>query len=119
MENNEILKTAITALDSKKGKNLQVIKVGDLTILAHYFILASGGSSTQVKALADEVEHKLKEKGETPKRTEGYNGANWIVLDYIDVVIHIFHEETREFYDLERLWQDGEFLNAEEFIEGE
>jgi ribosome-associated protein len=116
MENNEILKVAVTALDSKKGKNLQVIKVGDLTILAHYFILASGGSSTQVKALADEVEHKLKEGGQHPKRTEGYNGANWIVLDYIDVVIHIFHEETREFYDLERLWQDGEFLNAEEFL---
>ncbi|MCL2697745.1 MAG: ribosome silencing factor [Oscillospiraceae bacterium] len=117
MENKELLKTAVNALDSKKGKNLQVIKVGDLTILAHYFILASGGSSTQVKALADEVEHRLKEKGENPKRTEGYNGANWIVLDYIDVVIHIFHEETREFYDLERLWQDGEFLNAEEFLE--
>ncbi|MDR2559805.1 MAG: ribosome silencing factor [Oscillospiraceae bacterium] len=117
MENNEILKTALNALDSKKGRNLQVIKVGDLTILAHYFILASGGSSTQVKALADEVEHKLKEKGENPKRTEGYNGANWVVLDYIDVVIHIFHEETREFYDLERLWQDGEFLSAGDFIE--
>jgi ribosome-associated protein len=116
MENIEILKTAAAALDSKKGRNLQIIKVSDLTILAHYFILASGGSSTQVKALADEVEHKLKEKGEAPKRTEGYNGANWIVLDYVDVVVHIFHEETREFYDLERLWQDGEFLNAEEFL---
>jgi len=117
MENNEILKVAATALDSKKGKNLQIIKVGDLTVLAHYFVLASGGSSTQVKALADEVEHKLSEKGLKPKRTEGYHGANWVVLDYIDVVVHIFHEETREFYDLERLWQDGEFLNAEEFIE--
>ncbi|MCL2637075.1 MAG: ribosome silencing factor [Oscillospiraceae bacterium] len=118
MENLKILKTAVSALDGKKGRKLQVIKVSDLTILAHYFVLASGGSTTQVKALADEVEHKLKQKGENPKRTEGYNGANWIVLDYVDVVVHIFHEETREFYDLERLWQDGEFLNAEEFIEG-
>jgi len=117
MENNEILKIAVSALDSKKGKNLQIIKVGDLTALTHYFVLASGGSSTQVKALADEVEHKLTEKDLKPKRTEGYHGANWVVLDYIDVVVHIFHEETREFYDLERLWQDGEFLDVNEFIE--
>jgi ribosome-associated protein len=116
MENNELLKTALTALDSKKGKNLQAIKVGDLTVLAHYFVLASGTSAAQVKALADEVDRKLSEKGLNPKRTEGYNGANWIVLDYIDVMIHIFHEETREFYDLERLWQDGEFLNVDDFI---
>ncbi|MDR2532664.1 MAG: ribosome silencing factor [Oscillospiraceae bacterium] len=116
MENNEILKTAVRALQDKMGRNLQIIRVGDLTVLAHYFVLASGGSSTQVKALADEVEHKLSEKGLRPKRTEGYHGANWIVLDYIDVVLHIFHQETREFYDLERLWQDGEFLNPDDFV---
>ena len=116
MENNELLKIALNALYDKKGKNLQAIKVGDLTVLAHYFVLASGTSSAQVKALADEVDRKLSEKGLNPKRTEGYNGANWIVLDYIDVMFHIFHEETRQFYDLERLWQDGEFLNVDEFI---
>ncbi|MCL2108333.1 MAG: ribosome silencing factor [Oscillospiraceae bacterium] len=108
LENKEILKTAIAALDSKNAKNTEVIKVAGLTDLADYFILASGTSSTQVKTLADEVEKKLSEQGINPKRTEGYKGANWIVLDYVDVVVHIFHEETRQFYDLERLWQDGE-----------
>ncbi|MCL2019097.1 MAG: ribosome silencing factor [Oscillospiraceae bacterium] len=117
MENIEILKHAANAISDKKGKNLQIIKVGDLTALAHYFVLASGTNTVQVKALADETEHRLSEKGLRPKRTEGYQGANWIVLDYIDVVIHIFHEETRGFYDLERLWQDGEFLNPDNFIE--
>jgi len=117
MENQEILKVALGALDDKKAKNPQIIKVTDLTALADYFVLASGGSSTQVKALADEVEARLKKSGLEPKRTEGYHGANWIVLDYIDVVVHIFHVETREFYDLERLWQDGEFIDITEFLE--
>jgi ribosome-associated protein len=116
MENKEIIKTVVNALQDKLGKELKVIKVGDLTVLADYFILASGNSNTQVKTLADEVEHKLSEKGVAPKRTEGYRGANWIVLDYIDMVVHIFHRETREFYDLERLWQDGEFIDPEEFV---
>lgn len=114
MENKELLKTAVNALLDKKAKNPQIIKIGDLTVLADYFILAGGTSTTQVKTLADEVEKKLSEKGVNPTRTEGYKGANWIVLDYIDVVVHIFHEETRQFYDLERLWQDGEFINIEE-----
>jgi len=116
MENKEILKIAANALQDKKAKNIEIIKVGDLTVIADYFLLASGTSSTQVKALADEAEHRLSEKGLNPTRTEGYKGANWIVLDYVDVVIHIFHEQTREFYDLERLWQDGEFLNAADFL---
>jgi ribosome-associated protein len=116
MENKEIIKVAVTALQNKLGRELKVIKIGDLTVLADYFILASGGSAAQVKALADEAEGKLSQAGITPKRTEGYRGADWIILDYIDVVIHIFHEKTREFYDLERLWQDGEFLNPDDFV---
>jgi ribosome-associated protein len=115
MENKEIVKEAIAALQDKKAKNLEIIRIGDLTVLADYFVLAGGTSSTQVKALADEVEHRLSGKGAEPKRTEGYKGANWVVLDYIDVVVHVFHQETREFYDLERLWQDGEFLKPDDF----
>ncbi|MCL2077420.1 MAG: ribosome silencing factor [Oscillospiraceae bacterium] len=114
MENKEILKIAVTALQDKKAKNIKIIKVGDLTIIAEYFILAGGTNTTQVKALADEVERRLSEKGAAPKRTEGYRGANWIALDFTDVIVHIFHEETREFYDLERLWEDGEFIDIEE-----
>ena len=116
MTDNEILKIAVKAIDSKRGENIRIIKIDELTVIADYFVIANGSSSTQVKALADEVEFKLSEAGLEPKRTEGYQGANWIVLDYIDVVIHIFHKETRDFYDLERLWQDGTEVSAEEFL---
>lgn len=116
MTNEEILKIAVKAIDSKRGENIKVLKIGDITILANYFIIANGNSNTQVKALADEVEFKLSEAGLEPHRTEGYQGASWIVLDYIDVVVHIFHREQREFYDLERLWQDGKEISAEEFL---
>ena len=116
MTEQEILKIAIKAIDSKRGENIKVLKVGDLTILANYFVIANGNSSTQVKALADEVEFKLSEAGLEPHRTEGFQGANWIVLDSVDVVFHIFHKETRDFYDLERLWQDGKEIDAEEFL---
>ena len=116
MTDNEILKIAVKAIDSKRGENIRIIKIDELTVIADYFIIANGSSTTQVKALADEVEFKLSEAGLEPRRTEGYQGANWIVLDYIDVVIHIFHKETRDFYDLERLWQDGVEVSAQEFL---
>lgn len=116
MTDNEILEIAVRAIDSKRGENIKIIKIDELTVIANYFIIANGSSTTQVKALADEVEFKLSQAGLEPKRTEGYQGANWIVLDYIDVVIHIFHKETRDFYDLERLWQDGVEISAEEFL---
>ena len=116
MTDNEILSIAVKAIDSKRGENIRIIKIDELTVIADYFIIANGSSTTQVKALADEVEFKLSEAGLEPRRTEGYQGANWIVLDYIDVVIHIFHKETREFYDLERLWQDGTEVSAQDFL---
>ncbi len=116
MTDKEILSIAVKAIDSKRGENIKILKIGDLTILANYFIIANGNSNTQVKALADEVEFKLSEAGLQPHSTEGFGGGNWIVLDYVDVVIHIFHKETRDFYDLERLWQDGTEISPEEFL---
>ena len=116
MTDENILKIAVKAIDSKLGENIKVIKIDELTIIANYFIIANGNSNTQVKAIADEVEFKLSEAGLEPHRTEGYQGASWIVLDYVDVVIHVFHKETRDFYDLERLWQDGTEMSAEEFL---
>jgi ribosome-associated protein len=112
MQDKEILKIAVKTLDEKKGHDLKVIKIADVSSVANYFVLASGNSSTQVKTLADEVEQKLKASGAEPTRTEGYRGADWVVLDYIDVVVHIFYKDTREFYDLERLWQDGEEIDT-------
>ena len=116
MTDENILKIAVKAIDSKLGENIKVIKIDELTILADYFIIANGNSNTQVKAIADEVEFKLSGAGLEPHRTEGYQGASWIVLDYVDVVIHIFHKDTRDFYDLERLWQDGTEIPAADFL---
>lgn len=117
MTDIEILKEGVRALDSKKAYDIKILKVRDLTILANYFVIVSGTSTTQVKALADEVEFKLSQKGEEPKQVEGRQSSNWIVLDYIDVVFHVFYTETREFYDLERLWQDGEEIDPAEFLD--
>ena len=117
MTDIEILKEGVKALDSKKAYDIKILKVRDLTILANYLVIVSGTSTTQVKALADEVEFKLSQKGAEPKQVEGRQSSNWIVLDYIDVVFHVFYTETREFYDLERLWQDGEEIDPAEFLE--
>lgn len=111
MTANELVKNAVKILDSKKARNLTAIKIKDLTILSEYFIIADGSSNTQVRTLADELEFRLGEMGIKPYKTEGYQSGNWIVLDYVDVVIHIFEEKTREFYSLERLWSDGEIVD--------
>jgi len=117
MNDEQILELVVKTLDSKKGDNIKVIKISDISTIANYFVLAAGTSSTQVRALADETEYKLKQAGIVPKRVEGERGSNWIVLDYIDVVVHIFYKETREFYNLEHLWQDGEEIDTRKFLE--
>ncbi len=116
IEQKQMIETVIKALDSKRAEDIRLIGIKDLTIVADYFVIANGTSSTQTKALADEVEFQLKQKGIEPTRTEGYQGANWIVLDYGDIVVHVFYKETRDFYNLERLWQDGEQIDISEYI---
>ena len=93
-----------------------MIGIRDISILADYFVIATGTSSTHVKALADEVEFQLKQQGVAPDHTEGYRSNSWILLDYGNVIIHVFYGETREFYDLRRLWKDGEQLDVAEFL---
>ncbi|MDE7194385.1 MAG: ribosome silencing factor [Oscillospiraceae bacterium] len=110
------LEIAVRALDSKKASDIKVLKVEDLTILAKYFVIASATSTTQVKALADEAEFKLGEKGIQPKGIEGEQSRNWIILDYYDIVIHVFLEETRDFYRLEHLWADGTPVDISEWV---
>jgi ribosome-associated protein len=107
MEVNEMYDFIINALEEKKAKDVKGINIHDLTTIASYFIICSGTSVTHIKTLADEVEFKLKEKEIRPLRKEGYNSARWILLDYGDIVVHVFHEEDREFYNIEHLWQDG------------
>ncbi len=102
-----LLDTVLNALDDKKARDIKAIDISHLTTIAHYFVMASGTSVTHIKSLADNVEEKLGEKGIKPLHMEGYHTARWILMDYGDVVVHVFHEEDREFYGLERLWQDG------------
>ena len=98
---------AAKAISSKKGLDIQVIEIGDISVLADYMVIATGTSSTHVKALADEVEYKLDEAGISVSHIEGYRSNSWILLDYVDVFVNVFSDEAREFYDLDRLWQDG------------
>ena len=107
MTRDEILAAAVKILDGKKAEDIRVIGIGDLTIIADYFIIANGISTTHTRSLADELEFRLKGMGAEPRQVQGNNGSNWIILDYSDIVVHIFNKEMREFYNLERLWNDG------------
>ncbi|HHV30018.1 ribosome silencing factor [Acetivibrio mesophilus] len=107
MESNEMAAKIVSILEEKKAKDLNTIDIREISILADYFIICSGTSTTHIKTLADEVEEKMEQAGIELIHKEGYNSARWILLDYGDIVIHIFHEEDRGFYNLERLWSDG------------
>ena len=116
---NEKLSTIVKALDSKRAEDIRVIEIGDLTIVADYFVIANGTSSTQTKALAEEVEFKMSQLGIEPNRTEGYQGATWVVLDYGDIIVHVFYKEARDHYNLERLWSDGKDIDVKQFLPDE
>ncbi|MDP4133692.1 MAG: ribosome silencing factor [Bacillota bacterium] len=94
-------------LEDKKGIDVNVLSVEGLTTIADSFVLATGTSTPHIKSLADEVEEKMREKGTQPLRIEGYRTAKWILIDYGDVIVHIFNEESRKFYSLEWLWADA------------
>ena len=115
MNSIDIAKIAVKAADSKKGKDIQVIGIRELSVLADYFVLVTGDSSTQIKDLADEIEFKLKEAGVEPNHIEGKQ-SGWICLDFSTVVVHVFHKEQRQYFQLEHLWEDGDIINTEEFL---
>ena len=103
---------AAKALSDKKGREIQVLEIADLTTLADYFVLATGSSNTQINALVDSVEKALAEQaGEEPLHREGYRGGTWVLLDYGCIAVHVFNGEAREFYGLERLWRDGKSVD--------
>ena len=104
----ELAEIAVKALDSKKGKEIRLIRIDKITTLAEYFVICTGTSNTQINALCDAVEKELTEKGEEPLHREGYRGGTWVLLDYGCVVVHVFNDEARKFYSLEHLWADGE-----------
>ena len=111
LPSRELAEIAVKALDSKKGKEIRLIRIDKITTLAEYFVICTGTSNTQIYALGDEVEKELTLAGEEPLHREGYRGGTWVLLDYGCVIVHVFQDEARKFYDLERLWSDAEVID--------
>ncbi|MCF8011206.1 MAG: ribosome silencing factor [Clostridiales bacterium] len=108
MKPQALASTVVEAAENKKAYDITVLDIGNVSIMADYFVLINGRSTTHVQSIASEIEKKLYERGLSPRSKEGYNQGRWILLDYGDVVVHIFEESERKFYNLERLWGDTE-----------
>lgn len=115
MESKELAIALARALDAKKARDIRVIRVHDLTTVTDYFVIATGTSTTHVGALADEADFQLGRQGVNVLRTEGHDGKRWILLDYGNVIVHVFTQEAHDFYDLEHLWADGEPMPESEW----
>lgn len=113
-QSREMARIAYNALAEKKGEDIKVIDISNVSVLADYFIIANGNNVSQVKALVEEVEEKLYKAGFQVKQREGYGTGSWVLLDFGDIIVHVFDKENRLFYDLERIWSDGKTVNAEE-----
>jgi len=116
LNSKEMVAVAVQALDSKKGKDIRALHTEEQTTLADYFVICNGTSSTQVRALADAVEEAMSKAGEEPHHIEGHRGGEWTLLDYSSVVVHVFTEEAREFYSLERLWSDAAPVDVSQWL---
>ena len=110
---NEIAKLAIEALEDKKAEDIRIIDISHISTIADYFIIADGSNKSQIQAMADHVSEVLGHKGCQLKQMEGYQNANWILMDFQDIILHIFDRENRLFYDLERIWRDGVFIEKD------
>ena len=108
----QIAVIAAKALEDKKARDVKVLKTREQTILADYFVICNGTSSTHIKALVDEVDKKLSEAGEPPTRREGLRSDIWVLMDFGCVIVHVFTDEARKLYDLERLWSDSEVVDV-------
>ena len=114
-QSKEMTKLAIAALEDKKANDIRVIDIAGVSVIADYFVIASGSNTNQVQAMADSVREALGRAGHEPRQVEGYGSANWILMDYNDIIVHIFSDESRTFYDLERIWRDGKEVSVGEF----
>ena len=110
----EMAKLTISALEDKKAEDIKIIDISELSVIADLFIIAGGSNRSQIQALCDNVEEKLGRAGHPVKQIEGYETANWVLLDFGDVIVHIFDKENRLLYDLERIWRDGKFLSPQD-----
>ena len=106
---------ATEALEDKKAEDIRVIDISQVSVIADYFIIANGTNKSQIQTLSDTVEEKLGKAGYFMKQKEGFRNANWVLLDFGDIIVHIFDKENRLFYDLERIWRDGKVVDAEAF----
>lgn len=114
MTSNEMAKLAVKALEDKKGEDITIIDISEVSVLADYFIIAGGSNRSQIQAMADNVDEIIGKNGGTLRQMEGYDAGNWVLLDFSDVIVHIFDKENRLFYDLERIWRDGKVMKTED-----
>ena len=117
MNSYELAALLAKALDSKKGQDIKVLKTEELTTLADYFVLCTATSNTQVKAMSDACEEAMENHGEQVHHIEGHRGGTWLLMDFSAVVVHIFTDEARKFYDLERLWSDAEEIDLAQALQ--
>lgn len=113
-QSKEMARIAYNALSDKKGEDIKIIDITGISVLADYFIIANGNSDSQVNALVDNVEEELHKAGYPLRQREGQASGSWVLLDFGDIIIHVFDKENRLFYDLERIWKDGKDITVEE-----
>lgn len=113
MNTKEIALLAVDALEDKKAEDIRIIDISEISTIADYFIIADGSNKSQIQAMADNVSEVLGRAGVTARQVEGFQNANWVLMDFQDIVIHIFDRENRLFYDLERIWRDGVLIEKE------
>jgi ribosome-associated protein len=112
----DMLKIAVKAADEKKASDIVALDISQIASFADCFLICTGDSSRQIQAIAEEVERKLKEIGIRPSHIEGYRNAEWVLMDYVDLVVHVFSKSARTFYDLERLWRDAQKLDVQKML---
>ena len=110
---DQTIKAVYNALDDKKGIDIKVLDISEISVMADYFIIASGSNKSQVQALADNVEEEMLKLNIYSRQVEGYPSGNWILMDYGDFIVHVFNQDDRLFYDLERIWKDGKLVEIE------
>ena len=116
MDSKELLETVVKAADSKRAEEIVALDVANVSLLADYFVIMQANSERQVKAIADEIEEKVAAAGVQVRDIEGKNAANWVLLDFGDVVVHVFRTETRQFYNLEKLWSEAPLVDVSDWV---
>ncbi len=113
-DSKDMLRLAVAAIEEKKGENIKAIDISKISVIADYFVIATAQNASQIDAMADEIEMRFSNEGIEPKQIEGKNTSGWVLMDYKDVIIHIFNKEQRLYYDIERIWTDGRAVDPAE-----